>query len=324
LNCIINKLLSDLSVECSKFSNKNQTISQTLPKSEYSLIQTFNSVPLTKGISYLKTMCSTYPLLELSVATLVKDPEKLCQPDNIKTLPPHIKGRILRSIRKQNLSSDLLAALLHKQVTDLDLEDLDITDQHLQDVAKYKNYRKLNFNQKKKPSFKISEGKENCSPRASDCGLAQVFVGTHYLHTLFLAGWEDISLSTVSILSTNCPRLRYLDLGHCKSVDDNILEEICQNLAYLESLSLTGSAITDVGLATLGRSPAQETLKELRINKCKHITDDGIELMLEGLQTLEILIFNGCPRVTDESRLALDRYLHEHRVNVRQLSWTVY
>jgi len=278
---------------------------------------------IVKGIINLKTMCSTYPLLELSVATLVKDPENLCLPQYIQTLPPHIKDRILRSVRKQSLSSDLLAALLHKQVTYLDLEDLDITDQHLQAVAKYKHYRKLNLNQKKKPSFK-SDGKENWSPRASDHALSQVFVGAHYLHTLFLTGWENLSLSTASILSTNCPRLRYLDLGHCKSVDDNILEEICQNLAYLESVSLTGTAITDVGLATLGSSAAQHTLKELRINKCKDITDDGIELMLDGLQTLEILIFNGCPRVTDESRLALDRYLQEHRVNVRQLSWTVY
>ena len=33
-----------------------------------------------------------------------------------------------------------------------------------------------------------------------------------------------------------------------------------------------------------------------------------------------VLVF----QITDDSRVALDRYLREHRVNVKQLSWTVY
>ncbi len=40
-----------------------------------------------------------------------------------------------------------------------------------------------------------------------------------------------------------------------------------------------------------------QSIKELRINKCQDITDEGIELLLGGLQALEILIFTACPKV---------------------------
>eukprot|EP00088_Acartia_fossae_P065093 TRINITY_DN80174_c0_g1_i1.p1 TRINITY_DN80174_c0_g1~~TRINITY_DN80174_c0_g1_i1.p1 ORF type:complete len:270 (-),score=89.61 TRINITY_DN80174_c0_g1_i1:446-1255(-) len=265
-----------------------------------------------------------FPLLELSVATLVKDPEKLCLPEEIATLPSHIKDRILKSLSHRDISPGLLKALLHKNVTELDLQDIDITDEHLQVVAQFKNYKKLNFNQTKKPSFKIVEKSENVPPPPSDSALCHVLTGAKYLQSIFLAGWVNLGLSSLQTLATNCPLVRYLDLGNCAGLDDRGLEVLSEHLCYLESLSLTGTAITDAGLSRLGVSDSASTLKELRINKCRDITDQGIEMLLAGLQALEILIFNGCPQVTDDSRMALDRYLREHRVNVRQLSWTVY
>eukprot|EP00088_Acartia_fossae_P041421 TRINITY_DN4334_c0_g1_i1.p1 TRINITY_DN4334_c0_g1~~TRINITY_DN4334_c0_g1_i1.p1 ORF type:complete len:269 (-),score=19.98 TRINITY_DN4334_c0_g1_i1:714-1520(-) len=264
-----------------------------------------------------------HPLLELSISSLVKNPN-LCIPEHLAPLPPHIKDKIRRSLRCRHLSPDLLQALLHKNVTDLDLEDLEITDSHLEVVSKYKNYRKLNLNQTKKPSFKAIE-KENETPPPCESSICQVLQGCRYLHTLFMAGWQSVTLEVMTTLVTSCPHIRFLDLGHCRpGLDDRMAAKVGE-LSRLESLSVTGStAITDVGLSNIGASQAAATIKELRINKCREITDEGIEMLLMGLEALEILIFNGCPKVTDESRLALDRYLREHRVNVRQLSWTVY
>jgi hypothetical protein len=265
-----------------------------------------------------------HPLLELSLASVAKDP-RLLLPEHLAPLPPHIKDKLLRSMRRyKDMSPELLAALLHKNTTELEFQDLDITEKHLEAVAKYKNYRKLNMNQTKKPQFKFGcDDVENLVCLPPESALCKVLADTKYLHTLFLAGWLPVTTDTVITLVDNCPHIRYLDLGNCTMLNDRSAEVIGQ-LGHLESLSLTGTLITDVGLASLGNSQSAATLKELRINKCREITDDGIELLLGGLQALEILIFSGCPKLTDDSRVLLDGYLREHRVNVRQLSWTVY
>jgi hypothetical protein len=268
-----------------------------------------------------------YPLLELSLASVAKDP-RLLIPEHLAPLPPHIKDKLLRSMRRyKNMSPQLLAALLHKNITDLDLQDLDITDAHLDAVAQYNNFRKINLNQSKNlmRDFKlgIENSKENVQKLPSESSICKVLIGNKYLHTLFLAGWTSLTTVTMTTIVHNCPHMRYLDLGNCNRLDDQAAEVIGQ-LGELESLSVTGTRITDVGLASIGHSDSANTLKELRINKCVEITDEGIEMLLSGLQALEILIFNGCPKVTDDSRLALDRYLRDHRINVRQLSWTVY
>jgi len=225
------------------------------------------------------------------------------------------------------MSPQLLASMLHKNVTDLDLQDLDITDAHLDVVATYNNYRKINFNQRKNLTrdFKlgIDNSKENVQKLPTESSICKVLTGNKYLHTLFLSGWTSLTTTTMTAIVQNCPHMRYLDLGNCNRLDDQAAQVIGQ-LGHLESLSLTGTRITDVGLASIGHSESADTLKELRINKCGEITDEGVEFLLSGLQALEILIFNGCPKVTDDSRLALDRYLRDHRINVRQLSWTVY
>lgn len=266
-----------------------------------------------------------YPLLDLSLASVAKDP-RLLIPEQLVSLPPHIKDKLLRSMRRyKNMSPELLGAVLHKNVTDLDLQDLDITEEHLEVVAQFNNYRKINFNQLKKPEFKfgLEDSKENIVKLPSESGICKLLTGNKYLHTLFLAGWSSLTTVTMTTLVLNCPHIRYLDLGNCHRLDDRSAEVIGQ-LCHLESLSLTGTKITDIGLASIGSSESAATLKELRINKCRELTDEGIEMLFSGLQALEILIFNGCPQVTDDSRLALDRYLRDHRINVRQLSWTVY
>jgi len=265
-----------------------------------------------------------YPLLELSLASVAKDP-RLCIPEHLSPLPPHIKDKLLRSMRRyKDLSPQVLESLLHKSSSDLDLQDLDITDKHLEVLSKHHNLRKLNLNQTKKPKFRFgTSDKENMMVHPSEFALCAVLQGARYLHTLFLAGWGTVTTETMTTLINNCPLIRLLDLGYCTRLDDRSAAVIGQ-LGHLESLSLTGTKITDVGLASIGSSESAATIKELRINKCQDITDAGIELLLDGLQALEILIFTACPKITDDSRVALDRYLREHRVNVKQLSWTVY
>merc|ERR1719383_869134 len=137
-----------------------------------------------------------------------------------------------------------------------------------------------------------------------------------------MRGMKSLTTEVFETVSRSM-NLRHLDVGRCPNVHDSVLQ-ILSSCRHLESLSLAGTDITDLGLHYLANSESRDSLKELRIDRCTNVTDDGIQFLLEGLGCLEILIFSGCRQVTDQSRILLEQYLREHRRNVRQLSWTVY
>ena len=49
-----------------------------------------------------------------------------------------------------------------------------------------------------------------------------------------------------------------------------------------------------------------------------------VQILLDGVTSLRILIFHGCPRVTERARIALETYLAMNGQVVKQLTWTVY
>lgn len=264
-------------------------------------------------------------LLDLSLRSLIKDPE-LYQPQDYQYLPPNLKDGIRDCIlKRRTVTPAELSSLLHPRVRELDLQDQVLSSDHLLVLAQYKTYRKLNLNQTSPLStHPISHHPPDIVlPDApSSEALVQLLSGQIYLQTLFIRGLLNLNLDVFSTLS-NCKHLIHLDIGGCPNIQDSHLHLI-RNISGLESLSLAGTEISDTGLYHLASCESRVTLKELRIDRCKNITDDGIQILLDGLSSLEILIFHGCPQVTVRSRETLEDYLANHRRNVRQLTWTVY
>lgn len=63
--------------------------------------------------------------------------------------------------------------------------------------------------------------------------------------------------------------------------------------------------------------------QEVQLSHCVNISDDSIEALLTCCPRINILIFDGCPNVTDRSRQALEEVMLRGG-KMKQLSWTVY
>ena len=156
-----------------------------------------------------------------------------------------------------------------------------------------------------------------------------------HLNLRHLRGVRDSGLQCVS------RSLTHVDLGGCLQVSDSGVRRLA-SCPRLSSLSLSRTLITDRSLCSLSSGKCRNSLGELRVNGCVNITDSGIEvshrhtgvinsiikptlqtLLTAGL-SLHILIFHGCPGVTEQSRQGLETFLRNVGHRMRQVTWTVY
>jgi Ran GTPase-activating protein (RanGAP) involved in mRNA processing and transport len=85
-------------------------------------------------------------------------------------------------------------------------------------------------------------------------------------------------------------------------------------LSSLQCLGLSGTSLSDLGLTELSKytkSPA--TLKELVLNRCNNISDEGLQNILDTFQSLEILSFANCNKVTMKSVNKLNEYFEKRK-----------
>ena len=95
-------------------------------------------------------------------------------------------------------------------------------------------------------------------------------------------------------------------------------------LYNLQALNLSHNQITDEGVIMLFSSPAfSKSLKELRMDHCKLITDEAIEIVLDNCKALEVFIIHSCPKTTNRSLHALEQFLSE-QTSVKQVTFTAY
>jgi hypothetical protein len=256
---------------------------------------------------------------------------KLHTPQSLLHLPHNLKDRIREILLKRNpVTPDLLACLLHSRVTEIDLEDQEhLQEEHIRVMATVKTFRKINLNRTvlvdKRTHPTSLDVRTPELPNLSSHSLIQLISGQRYLTSLFLRGLSGVSEDVFRTIGS-CVQLIHLDVGSCTDIQDQFILHI-RDCCRIESLSLSMTDISDIGLHHLARCGCRSTLKELRIDRCINITDDGIQILLDsldGLSGLEILIFHGCPQVTDSSRVSLQMYLSAYSRNIRQLTWTVY
>ncbi|KAI7752127.1 hypothetical protein M8C21_031651, partial [Ambrosia artemisiifolia] len=115
----------------------------------------------------------------------------------------------------------------------------------------------------------------------------------------------SVTCEAVSELA-KCSSLEDLDLRGCIKVTDSSLDSVSR-LTLLTSLNLSGTGVTDVGMAVLGKGVAPISCLSLRA--CKSVSDEGIISLLrsEGKirKTLSSLDLGYMPALTDNAITAI-------------------
>lgn len=268
--------------------------------------------------------CFVIPsLLDLSVTSITQG---LCPPcEDLAPLPPHLKDSLrVVFVKRGRLTALQLKSLLHPRVRRVDLSDCIITDDHASALTACKGLMQINLNQVNKRSSLQKHRGTIMSATPSQEALQDLFSTARFLKVAYLRGLSGVTDSVVATLSRSSRHLAHLDLGGCGHVGDQGVSSLADNCPALTSLSLARTKVSDVGLADLSQAECRGRLQELRIDSCFNVSDDGVELLLDGLNTLQILIFHGCPGVTERTRLSLEAYLAMNGRAVKQLTWTVY
>lgn len=156
--------------------------------------------------------------------------------------------------------------------------------------------------------------------RITDAGMAHICIHLAGLTTLNLDGCvnlTDITLLNVAslfalenlnmsdcvaitdqglrLMSQNLLFLTTLDLSGCVQVSDvGVTNYVC-HMPMLETLSLSSSNITDIGVADVCRH--LKKIKWLSLAQCQHITDRNLPMLI-ALPALKMVALYGCVSVT--------------------------
>lgn len=135
--------------------------------------------------------------------------------------------------------------------------------------------------------------------RISDPGIRNFVEGSSGGKIRELNLTNCIRVSDISLLriSQRCHSLTYLSLRYCENVTDSGIE-LLGNMDSLISIDLSGTSISDQGLAALG---ANSNLKELIVSECLGITDIGIQKFCQQAKDVERLDISHCLYITNQT-----------------------
>lgn len=226
-------------------------------------------------------------------------------------LPLDLKRKLTKKLSMRGLLKDChLRKLLHPKTHSLNISSCDISDQGLQDVRTCKALIKLDLNANRQP-------RNNITPE----GIIKLAESCVKLQTVSLRRCVRLNDDAVVALATHCPYLTNLNFGGCYQLTDKSLSILASNSHYLESLNVSHTQVSDIGLVALANGICHQTLKEIHFAHCPAVSDMSITQLIENCRLLNILIFHGCPRITETSRNALEIM---QRRGSKQISWTVY
>lgn len=236
-----------------------------------------------------------------------------CQLPNHETslyaLPVEIKAKLIHLLSKRGLLTDSnIEKVLHPSLRDLELCECRISDSGLASLCVCENLRKLDLNATKNSRDDITSE-----------GVIKVFTSCCQLQTVYLRRCINVSDTAIITLTENCRHLEHLNLCGCINITDTSLHVLAKNCRFLQSLNISKTKVTDNGIMQLTTGKCRQSIKEVQVSHCIHITDASIEALLALCPRINILIFDGCPHVTESSRHAI-----EEAGQLKQLSWTVY
>ncbi|XP_003220839.1 protein AMN1 homolog [Anolis carolinensis] len=230
----------------------------------------------------------------------------------IKPLPPNLKDKLIKSLSVRGLITDSnISMILHPAVETLDLRDCDISDNALLQLCNCKQLKKINVNVWKDKRLAVTS--EGVSALALSCP---------YLYEASFKRCSNLTDSGVLSLALHCPLLRIVNIGGCSSITDASLQAFGQNCKHLHSVDFSSTQVTDNGVIALVSGNCSNNLKEIHMEHCVNLTDVAVEAVLTCCPRIYILLFHGCPLITDHSRIALEQLVGPKKF--KQISWTVY
>ncbi|PNF22294.1 hypothetical protein B7P43_G02902, partial [Cryptotermes secundus] len=204
--------------------------------------------------------------------------------DTVKVLPPALKSKLLVvACNRGSVNSKILCCLLHPNVKTLDLSECSISDDSVRAIYKCTHLYKLDLNPGRNQNREISTAV-----------LLGLFPNIPYLSVLYLNQCLAVVDEVLASIANNCPLLTKLDIGGCIAVTDTSLKLLNKH-KYLTSLNISHSQVSDAGILALVQGECRESLRELRLNNCIHITDFAVESIVHHCTNMEVLILHKNP-----------------------------
>ncbi|CAH2278263.1 AMN1 homolog [Pelobates cultripes] len=251
------------------------------------------------------------PLIDLCVVSMAKY-MSLFESD-VESLPPNVKDKLIKLLCIQgHLTDSSIRQVLHPSVRILDLRDCEVSDSALQSISQCKQLKEINLNSCK-GQIRTSITSEGVCSLALSCPL---------LIKVLLRGCCNLTDAGVLALAVNCPQLQILNLSHCTSITDESLQALGQHCSSLLNLDFSATLVTDSGVQGLVNGRYSAKLTEINMCRCVNVTDESIEAVLKGCPHIRILLFHGCPLISDRSREALGQLVGPNKL--KQVTWTVY
>ncbi|XP_072015655.1 protein AMN1 homolog isoform X2 [Amphiura filiformis] len=210
------------------------------------------------------------------------------------------------------VTDDNIHKVVHGRTKILDLSECDVTDAGLQRLAVCRNLRKIDLNSAKDNRTTITSA--GVQAFASCCPL---------LNIVYLRRCVNLTDTAVIALAQSCRNLVELNIGGCQQITDASLIAIGQNCRMLRSLNISKTRITDNGIISIAMGVCKQTLSELHMNHCIHLSDEAVEAIVNFCPRIAILLFHGCPCITERSRQALED-LRDPQSPMKQVTWTIY
>ncbi|XP_077026580.1 protein AMN1 homolog isoform X3 [Tamandua tetradactyla] len=208
---------------------------------------------------------------------------------DIKPLPPNIKDRLIKIMSMQGRITDSnISEILHPGVQTLDLRSCDISDTALLHLQNCRKLKKLN----------LSSSKENRMSITSE-GIKAVASSCSYLHEASLKRCCNLTDEGVLALALNCRLLKIIDLGGCLGITDVSLHALGENCPFLQCVDFSATQVSDNGVVALVGGPCAKKLEEIHMGHCVNLTDEAVEAVLTYCPQIHILLFHGCPRITE-------------------------
>ncbi|XP_075066407.1 protein AMN1 homolog isoform X1 [Mixophyes fleayi] len=231
----------------------------------------------------------------------------------IEPLPPNLKDKLIKLLCVQGLLTDSnIGQVLHPSVKKLDLRDCDVSDNALRLISQCRQLNKINLNSCK--------GEERTSITSE--GITVVAQSCPHLFEVTLKRCCNLTDVGILALALNCPLLQILNLSGCSRITDHSLEALGQNCPLLHSVDFSATMVTDNGVIALAAGRCSKNLKEVHMDRCVHLKDEAVEAILTCCPNIYILLFHGCPQITDRSRVALEQLVGPNKI--KQVTWTVY
>uniref|UniRef100_A0A8D0CGA8 Protein AMN1 homolog n=1 Tax=Salvator merianae TaxID=96440 RepID=A0A8D0CGA8_SALMN len=153
-------------------------------------------------------------------------------------------------------------------------------------------------------------------------GVAALALSCPYLREVYFKRCSNLTDSGVLALALHCPLLQIVNIGGCTTISDISLQALGQNCRFLHSVDFSSTQVTDDGVIALVSGMCSKNLKEIHMERCVNLTDVAVEAVLTCCPMMYILLFHGCPLITDRSREALEQLVGPNKF--KQVSWTVY